>query len=121
MNEANFNKERLFLKNALKYLLLTLAAAAIVLVFTKPNQQDYLDRITAEYAHIHPGMELTKDDIVEMGSTQYESQVVYSSYTYKFGRIEVKYWGIFGLIFSNGYETEGEEENVTKTGTLSIN
>jgi len=119
MNEANFNKERLFLKNALKYLLLTLASASIVLIFTKPDQQDFLDRVTAEYAYIHPGIELSKADIIEMGTTQFHSKLIYSSFTYKFGRIEVKYWGIFGFIFNSGYETEGKEEKVTKTGTLS--
>ena len=82
---------------------------------SKPSEQEFLDRIARDYSNLHPDFQLSSADLVKVGSTQYRSQLIFSSYTYKFGSIEVSYWGILGSVYSNGYrnEVEYEEESTT--------
>lgn len=89
-----------------------------VLAISKPSEQNFLDRIATDYSNIHPDFQLSSADLVNMGSTQYRSQLIFSTYTYKFGSIEVSYWGAFGSIFSSGYQNGIELEE--KTTTIDI-
>jgi len=103
----------------LKYGVFFLVLLVTVLVVSKPTEQDFFDQIVSDYSQVHPDFELSKADLASMGSTQYHSQLIYSSYSYKFGGIEVHYWGMFGYIINSGYETEFKnEEKSTTTDVL---
>lgn len=93
-----------FLKYGSAFLLIVI----LVLVVTKPSEQDFFDKIVSDYGQVHPGFELSSAELKNMGSTKYHSQLLFSSYSYKFGGIEVSYWGILGNVFYRGYENEGE-------------
>jgi len=95
-----------FLKYGSAFLLIVI----LVLVVTKPSEQDFFDKIVSDYGQVHSGFELSSAELKNMGSTKYHSQLLFSSYSYKFGGIEVSYWGILGNVFYRGYENEGENE-----------
>ncbi|MFT4755609.1 MAG: hypothetical protein ACI91R_000242 [Vicingaceae bacterium] len=104
----------------LKYGSVFLLIVILALVFTKPTEQDFFNKIVSDYSHVHPGFELSNAELENMGSTQYHSQLLFSSYTYKFGGIEVSYWGILGNVFYRGYENEGENEGREEEKSTTI-
>jgi alpha-N-acetylglucosamine transferase len=90
----------------------------LILVVTKPSEQQFLNRIVQDYSNMHPDMQLSSDDLLNMGSTQYRSQLIFSSYKYKFGSIEVSYWGVLGNIFSNGYKND--EKPIDNSAVIDV-
>jgi|GEM_PF-6324304 len=97
-------KNGLIMNKFLKYFLISSVIGALVLLLSAPSEQDFLDQIARDYSQIHPDFQLSPDDLVNMGTTKYRSQLIFSSYTYTFGSIEVHYWGAFGNVFSSGFK-----------------
>lgn len=84
----------------------------IALVGSKPTEEDFSNRILRDYSQIHPGFKLTKSDLLQMGNSRYQTELLYSTYTYQFGTIEVYYCGIFGVVFNGGYKNDNKGEAV---------
>lgn len=98
------------MQRVLNYIAIVLLVLAVVLFITKPTEEQYLDRVVADYANIHPGMILTANDLVSMGNTHYTDNVFFSAYRYEFGQISVSYWGVLGYVYYKGYQYETEEQ-----------
>lgn len=108
------------MKQTAKYIGLGMILLAVVLVFTKPTEADFFDQIVTEYSQIHPEFKLTAENLKEMGNTRYSSFVVYSSYAYQFGNIEVHYLGIFGGIYSLGYQNEHDKIESKESAPITL-
>ncbi|MFT6165837.1 MAG: hypothetical protein ACJAV5_001122 [Vicingaceae bacterium] len=99
------------MKKVVQYSGLGMALLAIVLLFSKPTEAEFFEKIVEDYSQVHPEFSLSAENLKEMGSTKYSSMLVYSTYAYQFGNIEVRYLGIFGGIYNLGYEKEEDTDN----------
>lgn len=94
----------------LRYFLSIVLILALLLAFTKPNEQDFLDQVVNDYGQIHGNDDLTRSDLERLGTTHYSSHLFASSYTYQFGAIDVQYIGLLGRIYYQGFEDKAGEK-----------
>ena len=99
---------------------LGMALLAIVLLFSKPTEAEFFEKIVEEYSQVHPEFSLSAENLKEMGSTKYSSMLVYSTYAYQFGNIEVRYLGIFGGIYNLGYKKEEDTDNAKESTPVNV-
>ncbi len=64
-----------------------------------PSDQKFAERLHQDYGYSH-GQNLSIDQLREMGSSRYQSYILFSTYNYKFGSISVSYWGAGFMTFS---------------------
>lgn len=72
---------------------LVLSFGFLILILTNPSEEDYLDRVSMDYAAIHGGMKLSSDDLLRMGKSHRTNYLFFSTYEYEFGTIVVRYVG----------------------------
>ena len=81
--------------------ILTLVVLAF-LVLGNPSESQFQDRLVADYGFNHGGMSLSLEDLKKMGSSQYQSYLLFSKFHYSFGNIGVHYLGVGFMTFYLG-------------------
>jgi hypothetical protein len=63
-----------------------------------PKKDDYFSRIANDYGANHENLELSAEDLKELGDFEYQNRLLYSHFKYQFGNISVSYYGFFSFI-----------------------
>lgn len=94
----------------MKRRLLYLLFAIIGLFYLgNPSEKQYLQRIAKDFGEVHGGMRIAKEDLAKMGESNYESYLLFSRYSYRFGSIQVLYYGIgFQTFFKSSKRIKAE-------------
>jgi hypothetical protein len=85
-----------------KILLAGLSLLLFYLFLTKPGENVFIEKIAHDYGQVHGGVSLPPHALLQMGTSQYRSYLIYSQYTYRFGNIEVYYLGVGPFTFQTG-------------------
>ena len=94
-----------------KILLLLLIALLLLLGYTNPQEDEYLEKIAKDYNLDFHGEGLAVQLLQESGDGQYQNYILFSSYNYQFGNSGVAYFGLADkLFFINSYFIEPIEE-----------
>jgi len=84
----------------------------LVLALSNPSEQKFLKSMATKYGTLHGGMKMTISQLAELGESNKDSYLIYSIYTYEFGNIGVRYFGIAGMtFFIRSYKTLRINEN----------
>lgn len=107
-----------------KYLNGSLLIIIAVLILGSPSEESMLLELQNDFGAIHPGVSLSTQELKQIGKSSYSSYLVCSSYSYSFGTIQVKYFGIAFMKFYMGssaqpFEDSKEEEQL-QTAYLSF-
>lgn len=103
------------MKKLFKVLVILLLLLTSICIIKNPSEDDFMHQIVMDYSLSHPEFELTKSDLIKMGTTKYSSYLIFSTFSYRFGDIEVYYWGILGSIYSNGFKENLQQKQNNKT------
>ena len=96
--------------------LLVIAMGTLLLV-GNPSEETYLATVAEKFGSLHHGMKMTTSDLEEIGSSRYQSYGFFSLYSYRFGTIQVNYFGFAFGTYYQGSETSSSqiERNLTQT------
>ncbi|WP_325120962.1 hypothetical protein [Marivirga sp.] len=86
----------------------------LLFVLLVPRQEDYFQRIAADYGTIHKSSELSSDALKKLGQFEYHNRLFYSQFEYQFGNISVSYFGILSfIIFEKSEFKEPQSPQIT--------
>lgn len=95
-------------------LLISLIFLLILIIVLVPKKEDYLSRIAQDYGASHQDLELSADDLSELGDFEYHNRLFYSYFEYQFGNISVSYYGFFSfIIFEKSEFKEQKSPQIT--------
>ncbi len=84
----------------------------LALAVSNPEEHQFLERVAIDYGKLHGGMELSIKELIHMGESNRTSYFIFSVYSYKFGNIGVKYFGIaLTTFFWGSYRLDKPNEN----------
>lgn len=55
-------------------------------------------RISKDYGTNHQNLDLSAEDLLELGDFEYHNRLIYSQFEYQFGNISVSYYGFLSFI-----------------------
>ena len=97
-----------------KHLLpIIISLIASIIILGSPSERQFLNRLRADYGMIH-GNRMSVESLKQIGSTKYQSYLLWSTYNYAYGKIEVSYFGIAFMTFYLG-------SNADKPPTKDLN
>ncbi|HKK39086.1 MAG TPA: hypothetical protein VJ949_06695 [Cryomorphaceae bacterium] len=100
------------MKSLLFRLGIILLMGVIFLAVTNPSEEKFLHKVSADYGAIHGGMHFTPAQLLEMGSSQRQSWLIFSTYEYQFGTIGVRYVGfLFSVIHVESFREEKKSKS----------
>lgn len=89
------------MKKLYKVILLLLM---IFLVIGTPTKGTFMEAVKEDFMLRHPGISIGTDLLSTMGSASYKTYLLWSSFSYQFGNVTVKYLGIGFMTFYLGSE-----------------
>ena len=80
-----------------------------LLWISNPNEINYLKKISVEYSKFHSQTKISHDVLRNIGLRKRDNYVLFSTYSYKFGRLTFYYFGIANRVYSLGSMIDEEE------------
>ena len=94
----------------LKTLALAVAVTSLVLLWvSNPSESNYLREISVEYSKYHDQTKISHEVLRIIGKKKRDNYALFSTYSYKFGRLTFYYFGVAGRIYSLGSKVADEE------------
>ncbi|MEM9325689.1 MAG: hypothetical protein AAGA85_08540 [Bacteroidota bacterium] len=96
---------------------LSLILTLLFLAFSNPSESSFLQAVSDDYGQLHHGLEMSPDQLLQMGESSRKSYGLLSTYTYRFGTIAVHYVGVGSMVIFLGSSTEQASEQDPPTIT----
>lgn len=103
----------------IKPILICLSILFSALVLSNPKEDDFVLKISEDYKDLHVRKMYSTQEIRLMGISRRRNKILYSTYTYQFGHIAVRYVGVAGLVFYRGsIHPDPEESSESRASIL---
>jgi hypothetical protein len=94
--------------------LLILLCFFAFLVISNPSELTYLNRVSVDYAQYHPKMDIPTEVLQQVGQSNRTTYLFFSTYDYRFGNMQVFYFGVANSIYYLGLQRKKSERRPIK-------
>jgi len=95
-------------------IILSLLVVMAFLSLSNPAEQSYLSRVSDDYKHYHLKAEIPAEVLQKVGQSNRSTYILFSTYDYRFGNVEIYYFGVASKIFYVGIKRATEKDDPVK-------
>lgn len=76
----------------------------LILLLSNPNKNQYFARVSQDYTKYHHELQISQEALEQIGKSQRNSYILFSTFSYSVGKLSFHYFGIGNSVFYVGSE-----------------